>query len=291
MIHIDFTKKLEGAEGSLVLDLDLEVADRDLIMLSGPSGAGKTSTLRMIAGLMKPDAGRLVVDEEVWFDRKQNINWSPQKRKVGYVFQDYALFPHMTVLENLTFAKAKTTESQRISDLIELMELGQLQNRKPETLSGGQKQRVALARVLVQNPKILLLDEPLAALDSSIRYKLQGYLKQVHEHYGLTTIMISHDVGEIVKLADRVYQMESGSITQCGSPEEVFINQNLSGKFKFSGEILKIQHEEIISIVTVHIHTSVVKVVVQHEEAAALQVGDRVLVVSKAFNPLLYKLD
>lgn len=291
MIKLDISKELQAATGTMKLRLNLNIESGQFVTLYGPSGVGKTSTLRMISGLMQPDSGKICVEEETWFDAETKINYSPQKRKVGYVFQDYALFPHMTVLENLNFAKAKNQNDSSISDLIEIMELGELQNRKPETLSGGQKQRVALARALVQKPKILLLDEPLAALDSTIRHKLQEYLKKVHQEFQLTTILISHDIGEIVKLADYVYQLEEGKIRKQGTPETIFIDQNLSGKFKFTGEVLKIQQEEIISIVTVRIHTNVVKVVVQHEEASTLAIGDQVLVVSKAFNPLLYKIE
>ncbi|MEZ7496301.1 ATP-binding cassette domain-containing protein [Leeuwenhoekiella aequorea] len=291
MIQIDLNKRLQAAEGEMLLKLKINIEKGEFVTLYGASGVGKTSTLRMISGLLNPDAGKIIVNDEVWFDQSKKINLSPQKRKVGYVFQDYALFPHMTVLENLKFAQIKKDGTKAITSLIELMELGQLQNRKPETLSGGQKQRVALARALVQQPEILLLDEPLAALDTTIRYKLQEYLKQIHSEFKLTTILISHDVSEIVKLADRVICLEDGKIINQGTPEHVFINQNLSGKFKFTGEVLKVSNEELISIVTVRIHTEVVKVVVQPEEAQNLNVGDKVLVVSKAFNPLLYKLE
>ncbi|MFI8379476.1 ATP-binding cassette domain-containing protein [Leeuwenhoekiella sp. NPDC079379] len=291
MIKLDLSKTLQAAEGEMTLRLNLQIEAGEFVNLYGPSGVGKTSTLRMISGLMKPDSGTLSVHDEVWFDASKQVNLQPQKRKVGYVFQDYALFPHLTVLENLKFAQAKGIKNNSIPDLLELMELGQLQTRKPDTLSGGQKQRVALARALVQKPKILLLDEPLAALDTTIRYKLQEYLKRVHNEFNLTTILISHDISEIVKLADRVICLENGLITKQGTPEHVFINQNLSGKFKFTGEVLKIDTEEIISIATVRIHTEVVRVVIQHEEAEDLKPGDKVLVVSKAFNPLLYKLE
>ena len=291
MIQIDLNKRLQAAEGEMLLKLKINIEKGEFVTLYGASGVGKTSTLRMISGLLNPDAGKIIVNDEVWFDQSKKINLTPQKRKVGYVFQDYALFPHMTVLENLQFAQTKKNGTKAITSLIELMELGQLQNRKPETLSGGQKQRVALARALVQQPEILLLDEPLAALDTTIRYKLQEYLKQIHSEFKLTTILISHDVSEIVKLADRVICLEDGKIINQRTPEHVFINQNLSGKFKFTGEVLKVSNEELISIVTVRIHTEVVKVVIQPEEAQNLNVGDKVLVVSKAFNPLLYKLE
>lgn len=291
MIKIQLQKTLQAATGTILLDLNLNIEKGQFISLYGPSGAGKTSTLRLIAGLLNPDSGRLEVDESVWFDASLKKNRSVQKRGVGYVFQDYALFTHMTVLENLNFAKAKSTSQQAIEQIIDIVELGALKHRKPETLSGGQKQRVALARALVQQPQILLLDEPLAALDASIRHKLQGYLKRVHNEFNLTTILISHDVGEIVKMSDYVYHLDAGKIIAQGTPEELFMGQSISGKFKFTGEILKIQVEEIVGILSILVHTQLVKVVVGLEEAASLQPGDQVLVVSKAFNPLVYKLD
>lgn len=291
MIKLQLQKTLQAVSGTMLLDLNMNILKGQFVSLYGPSGAGKTSTLRMIAGLLSPEYGRLEVGESVWFDASRKINTSVQKRGVGYVFQDYALFPHMTVLDNLNFAKAKNTAQKSIEQLIEMVELGELKHRKPETLSGGQKQRVALARALVQQPEILLLDEPLAALDASIRHKLQGYLKRVHEEFNLTTILISHDVSEIVKLSDYVYQLDSGKIIAQGTPEELFMGQSISGKFKFTGEILKIQFEEIVSVLSILVHTQLVKVVVSHAEAASLQPGDQVLVVSKAFNPLVYKLE
>lgn len=291
MIEIDFTKTLDGGAGSFDLELKLAIEAGAFTTIYGASGAGKTSTLRMISGLMTPDRGSLVVNNEVWYDSSKKISKKPQERSIGFVFQDYALFGHMTVLENLIFAKGKKDGTNSIDELLEVMELQQLQHRKPETLSGGQKQRVALARALVQKPKLLLLDEPFAALDNTIRFKLHEYLKRVQERYDLTTILISHEVGEIIKLADKVVCLEQGKISKIGSPDTVFTNQNLSGKFKFPGVVVKVEKEEIISVVSVRIHTQMVKVVVQHHEAEALALGDQVMVVSKAFNPILYKLE
>jgi molybdate transport system ATP-binding protein len=170
------------------------------------------------------------------------------------------------------------------------MELGELQDRKPETLSGGQKQRVALARALVQRPEILLLDEPLAALDIKIRLKLQDYLLKVHREFNLTTLLISHDLGEIIKLSNRVYLLEKGKISRQGSPTEVFVSSEISGKFKFTGEILRIEPQEVVFIVTILIETSVVKVIAQESEVRELKVGDKIMVASKAFNPVIFKI-
>ncbi|MCL4119724.1 UNVERIFIED_CONTAM: hypothetical protein GTU68_004297 [Idotea baltica] len=245
----------------------------------------------MLAGLLSPDAGHISVNSQIWYDALKKIDRSPQKRRIGYVFQDYALFPNMTVRENLEYAKIKYQDHHNIESLIDITELGELQHRNPQTLSGGQKQRVALARALVQQPEILLLDEPLAALDNKIRLKLQDYIKQVHREFNLTTILVSHDIGEIVKLSDNVIVLEAGKIKKQGTPEEIFINKELSGKFKFTGEILKIEKEEIVYIVTVLIHSNVVKVIAQASEVNEMEVGDKVVVASKAFNPIIYKVD
>lgn len=290
MIKIDVKKQLSAANGILDLDINLDIEQGEFVTIYGASGAGKTSLLRMLCGLMKPDKGNIEVDGVKWFNKAQGVNLSPQRRSVGMVFQDYALFPNMTIKQNLEFASDSKQGAQTVNKLIEVMELGSLQDRNPVTLSGGQKQRVALARALVQNPKILLLDEPLSALDASIRLKLQDYLKQVHQEFDLTTILISHDVAEIMKLSDRVVMLEDGKISKQGSPDDVFINKKISGKFKFTGEVMKIEKQEVVYIVTVLIQNNVVKVVAQDSEVNDLNIGDRVMVASKAFNPIIYKI-
>ena len=291
MIAIDLEKALGAAGGEMQLSLQLEIEQGTLVTLYGESGVGKTSTLRMLAGLMQPDTGRIVVGDRVWFDSGRKQNLRPQERHIGYVFQDYALFPHMTVRENLEFAARKGADPQIVSDLIEMVALGELQHRKPDTLSGGQKQRVALARALVQKPGILLLDEPLSALDSKIRAKLQDDILRAHREFGLTTLLISHDLGEIHKLSDRVIMLERGRIVQDGGPEDLFTRGRISGKFRFSGEVLRIEPAGVVCIVTVLIQNQVVKIIAQESEISNLQVGDAVLVASKAFNPVIYKLD
>ncbi len=291
MIELDIRKRLHTAGGDMNLQLQLDIADGALLTLYGPSGAGKTSTLRLLAGLMKPDNGTITVDGETWFDSGKKIDLAPQRRQIGYVFQDYALFPNMTVRQNLEFAGKKDQDKKMVSELIEIMELGELQGRKPATLSGGQQQRVALARALVQRPRILLLDEPLAALDIKIRLKLQDHILSAHREYGLTTILISHDIGEIVRLSDRVCMLAEGQITRQGTPSEIFINRRISGKFKFTGEVIRIEQQEVVYIVTVLIQNSMVKVIAQDSEVEGLQVGDQVMVASKAFNPIIYKIE
>ncbi len=290
MIEIAIEKQLQAAEGKMNLRIEAEIEKGQLVTIYGDSGAGKTSALRMLAGLMKPDGGKIVVNGTTWFDSEKKINLSPQKRKIGYVFQDYALFPNMTVRENLEFALQKGASTDGIAELIKIIELDALQDRRPINLSGGQQQRVALARALVQKPEILLLDEPLAALDNKIRLKLQDYLLNVHRHLGLTTLLISHDIAEIIKLSSKIYMLENGKIVQQGHPEEVFMNRRISGKFKFTGEVLKIEQEEVVYIVTVLIQSDLVKVIVEESEIRDLKIGDKVVVASKAFNPILYKV-
>ena len=291
MINLKVSKQLHAAEGKMILNLDLSIKEGQFVTLYGESGVGKTSTLRMLAGLLEPDSGLISVNGEPWYDSSQKVNIKPQKRQVGYVFQDYALFPNMTVLENLMFALQKGSDTSTIDELISIMELGDLKHRKPETLSGGQKQRVALARALVQKPKVLLLDEPLSALDIKIRLKLQDYILKIHRKYQLTTILISHDIGEIHKLSDLVFKIENGRISKSGSPTELFVDKNISGKFKFTGEVLNIQKQDVVYIVSVLIHQDVVQVIAQEDEIKDLQIGSRVMVASKAFNPVLYKMD
>ena len=290
MIKVDLHKKLETPEGRMLLEISFEMQQGDFVTLYGPSGAGKTSCLRMLSGLMRPDVGLIDWEGKKWFDSKSNVFLKPQLRQVGFVFQDYALFPNLTVKENLSFALQKGQGKEMVDDLIETMELGELQNRKPDTLSGGQQQRVALARAIVQRPKLLLLDEPLSALDTKMRIRLQDYLKELHKRFELTIILVSHDVSEILKLSNKVLVLENGKIQKSGSPKEVFTVNQVRSKFQFTGEVLEIQKEEVVFVVTLLIGTNIVKIIAQESEIQGLNPGDKVLVASKAFNPVLQKI-
>lgn len=274
----------------MVLDLQLTIEKGQFVTLFGESGAGKTSTLRMLSGLLRPDSGIIKVGETIWFDGDKNIDLKPQQRKVGYVFQDYALFPNMSVRQNLEYALRKGQDKAIIGELLQFAELNELEQRKPETLSGGQKQRVALARALVQRPEILILDEPLSALDLKMRIKLQEYLLQVHKRYKLTTILVSHDIGEIVKLSDNVFELQNGRVIKKGAATDFFGLNKTSAKFRFSGEILKIEREDVLYIISVLIGNDIIKVVADRTEARNLMIGDQVLVASKAFNPMIQKI-
>lgn len=218
MMEININRKLHGADGVLNLRFETKILAGELVTIYGPSGSGKTSVLRMLAGLLLPDNGHIRMDGQIWFDKTQRINLKPQLRGIGMVFQEYSLFPNMTVRGNLEFALEKGQSKQIIDDLLELTELKGLYNKKPLLLSGGQKQRVALARALVRKPKLLLLDEPLSALDSEMQSRLQDYILQVHQQFRLTTILISHDMVEVVKMSKRVLILENGHIKKEGNP-------------------------------------------------------------------------
>ncbi|MDX1830376.1 MAG: ATP-binding cassette domain-containing protein [Lutibacter sp.] len=291
MIQLNIQKKLKAASGEMELAINTQITQGDLVSFYGKSGAGKTTILRILAGLLKPEKGEIIVQGNTWLNTSKKINLKPQQRKVGYVFQDYSLFPNMTVKENLEFALTKNQDKKIISELIEIVELGNLRDRKPETLSGGQKQRVALARALVQKPSILMLDEPLSALDSEIRYKLQQHILQVHNEFKLTTILISHDISEILRMSDYLFELECGKIIRQGKPSELFKFQNLNAKFQFTGDLVAIEKQDFLYILTIKIGKDIVKVIADETEGVNLVIGDKILVASKAFNPIIHKIN
>lgn len=290
MIELSIYKKLLFPSGELPLRADLNIERGTFVTLYGKSGAGKTSVLRMLAGLMTPEKGKIIINGATWYSSNENVNLAPQKRKAGFVFQNFALFPNMNVRENLEFALRKEGDKKIINDLIEINELGDLQHRKPDTLSGGQKQRVALARALVQMPEVLLLDEPLSSLDIEIRKKLQQYILKVHREFKLTTIMVSHDISEIIRMSDKVIEIDQGKIIKEGIPSIIFTNTEVSGKFQFTGEIIAMEKQDFIFIISILIGKDFVKIIADESEAKALRIGDYVIVASKAFNPIIRKI-
>jgi molybdate transport system ATP-binding protein len=287
LIEIDIRKKLQGAQGEFALKLKLAVNPGEFVTLFGESGAGKTTLLRCLAGLATPDSGHIRVQGETWFDGRERV--PVQARRVGYMFQDYALFPNMSVRGNIEFALRAGANKHRATELIELMGLGELQQRKPNTLSGGQQQRVALARALAAEPQLLLLDEPFSALDHETRLRLQDEVLRLQRHFGITTLMVSHDVSEVYKLSARVLVMEQGCIVREGRPAEVFAAGQAGGKFSFAGEVLAIEAADVVYAVTLLVGNQIVRVIATASEAQQLQPGDRVMLLSKAFNPVLVK--
>ncbi|MBE7419478.1 MAG: ABC transporter ATP-binding protein [Ideonella sp.] len=220
------TKKY--AEAVVVNDFSLCVAKGEFVCLLGPSGCGKTTTLQMVAGFVQPSSGRIELD------RRDITGLRSNRRGLGIVFQSYALFPHMTVAQNVAFGLemrgvAAAERAQRVARTLELVHLGALASRYPRELSGGQRQRVALARALVIQPPVLLLDEPMGALDAKLREDMQIELRALQHRVGITTIMVTHDQAEAMTLADRVVLMNQGRIEQVGRPFEMYEQPN--GRF------------------------------------------------------------
>ncbi|MFI5251939.1 MAG: sulfate/molybdate ABC transporter ATP-binding protein [Bacteroidota bacterium] len=290
MISFNVHKRLYATSGSLEMNLSFDMQEGELVTFFGKSGAGKTTFLKIIAGLIEPDDGAIIVNGEQWFDKSLNINLPPQNRKVGFVFQEYALFQNMTVEENIVFALDNRKEKSFLDSLIRLIDLDEIRHRRPSTLSGGQAQRVALARAIAREPALLLLDEPLSAIDRDTRLKLQDQILKIHQQFHIATILVSHDLGEIFKLSNRVIKIDNGKLIASGKPIEIFLDKKMSSKFRFTGEVLEIEKNDMVYVITVLIGNDIVKVIASEQEIVDLHPGDRVVVGSKAFNPILMKI-
>ena len=291
VIFIDVEKIMHSTNGNMNLAIQTELKTGDLVALFGTSGAGKTTLLRMLAGLTNPDKGHIRFGTDVWFDSKKRINVSPQERNISLMFQDYALFPNMTVEKNIQYGQPVKNEGS-VNELLSIFGLSELKKRKPNGLSGGQKQRVALARALARKPQLLLLDEPLSALDAEMRSSLQNEILQAHQLLGATTIMVSHDLSEVFRLADHVLFIENGVVHRKGTPDDVFSDTSISGKVQITGQIARIEKQDIANIVTVISGgNQISKVIAFDNDLENLSVGDSVLVFTKAFNPIISKLN
>lgn len=286
MIKIACKKRLNGAGGEFTLDADFCFKKGEFVALYGASGAGKSTILRLIAGFETPEEGRISAGERVFFDSDAGVNLAAQRRNVGFLFQDYALFENMNVLENLLFA---AKDRALAAKLLEICELGGLEKASISRLSGGQKQRVALARALMRRPEILLLDEPLSALDNSMRGKLQEHLAALHAEFGISAIIVSHDVSEIYRLAARVFEIEGGKIAREGMPDEIFLQRAGSQKLAFNGKILSIKRADAAYVALAQVGHQLCEVVLSAAEARGLGEGSEVVVSAKAFNMTLKK--
>jgi molybdate transport system ATP-binding protein len=219
-ISVDIKKRLGSGKRIFLLDAAF-ASDQDVVVLFGPSGAGKTMTLRAIAGLISPDAGRIVVGERVLFDSSENIKVPARRRDVGYVFQDYALFPHLTVIQNVAFGLQRgwswhlsLQDRLRLEEVLEIFELTAVKDSLPRDLSGGQRQRVALARALIRRPRLLLLDEPFSSLDALLRAKMRQELLKIKERFAIPVMLITHDPEDVAALAETLVVYDHGRVSQ-----------------------------------------------------------------------------
>ncbi len=261
MIEIKVNKELHGSNGTMNLDINLDIKKGEFVALSGLSGSGKTTLLRILAGL-ETASGTIKIENDIWLNDKFTL--PSQKRDIGFVFQEYALFPNFTVMQNLLY---------------------ELKDRHPHSLSGGQKQRVSLCRALMNRPKLLLMDEPLSALDPYMRTKLQNEIRTLHNEFETTTIMVSHDPSEMYRLASRVLVLDYGKIINDGLAKDILLKTKGSQKLSFEGELLDIVKLDVINIAIISIASQLVEVVISNEEAKSLEIGQRVSVSTKAFTP------
>ena len=229
-------------------------SEAQITALFAPSGSGKTLTLQMIAGLEKPDNGEIEINGKTLFSSTKRVNLPPQKRNVGYLFQDYALFPNMTVEENVLFA---SKDRKLFGEIVELLEIGEILKKRPEEISGGQKQRVALARAIMRRPEVLLLDEPFSALHRELKENLYGELLSIVRRFNQRAVLVTHDFEEVLKLSQKVVIIEKGKTVQSGTPDEVFnfprtvkIAKLLGHKNFFKGKVLSLERD--LAVVEIH---------------------------------------
>jgi molybdate transport system ATP-binding protein len=238
VLHADVAARL----GQFELDVDIRVAPGECLALAGPSGAGKTTVLRIVAGLVRPDRGRVACNDAIWLDTASGVDRPPEQRRVGYLFQDYALFPHLSAWRNVAYALRETARAdrkERAHQLLERLNVAHRADARPGTLSGGERQRVALARALARDPHALLLDEPLSALDARTRAhatrELAATLARLTD---VPTLLVTHDFTEAAQLSDRIAVIDAGRIVQHGSADELAAQPASAFVADFAGAVV-----------------------------------------------------
>jgi molybdate transport system ATP-binding protein len=288
-VRFHATRMLHTAQGPLLFDVALDIQQGQTLAIHGPSGAGKTTLLRILAGLTSINTGLITVGDETWLDTTRRIDLPTRHRSIGFVFQDFALFPNLTVRETLAYALPEKRVETIVDELLELMELQELQHRRPALLSGGQQQRIAIARAIARRPKLLLLDEPLSALDDEMRHKLQDYLLKIQRHYRLTTLLVSHHLPEIFRLADTAIHLEQGRIERQGAPAGVFAEKP---HLTLTGTILDLTPSgDAPSGDAFFIHVdcagTTIRLTISAAEAAVLRPGNKITISGALLNPVL----
>ncbi len=291
MITINISKQLYFNDGLAYLRAETTLQAGCITALYGPSGAGKTTVLKILAGLVRPETGRIEVSGNVWLDTSRSICIPPQQRNIGFVFQDYALFPNMTVQQNLLYAAGKNPDKKYIGELLHLVNMEAFANSKPTLLSGGQQQRVALIRALARKPQLLLLDEPLSALDDMMRRTLRDELYSIQRQLKITTLLVSHDISEVFALATHIIQLERGNIVAQGTPGQLFGALNTDSEIQLTGEVLHVKHDGVVCNVELQSGNDIVRIAVPYAQAAGITIGDKVLVHARVSNAGIMKTE
>ncbi|OZI11105.1 ABC transporter ATP-binding protein [Bacillaceae bacterium SAS-127] len=265
---------------AVLQSLNLSLEEGEFVTLLGPSGCGKSTLLRILAGLTAPDAGRIMMDG------KEITNVKAKERNVGMVFQSYALFPNMTVEENISFGLKmkkvnKDTIKQKVRQLIEMVGLEEKEASYPRELSGGQQQRVALARALIVEPKVLLLDEPLSALDAQIRKSLQKLLRRIQQELNMTTILVTHDQEEAMAMSDRIFLLNNGQIVQSGTPHSIYTKPKNEFAARFIGNYNILTGQQLNTLMKGDHLSSSKKYAIRPEAFSSIPIEDGFVIVGK----------
>jgi molybdate transport system ATP-binding protein len=275
MLKINITKKLLHSQRQMNLDINLSIKQGSLVALTGISGSGKTTLLRILAGV-ESAKGDISFKNEIWL--KDDFVLAPQKRQIGFVFQDYALFPNMSVLQNLLFVNDDKKLAQYLLDITKLSDI---KNRSVVALSGGQKQRVSLCRAMMNKPKLLLLDEPLSALDLKMRTTLQDEILILHKEFNTTTILVSHDFCEIYKLSHSVIVLDDGKIINNGICRDILLKTANISNLTLEGQLLDIIKQDTKNTGIVSIGQQILEVALSDEKVSQLKIGDNVKINTK----------
>ncbi len=274
MIKIQIYKEFIKSTNQFFIDVDFTLKKGSFNALFGGSGSGKTSILNVISGIKYANKGFVSVSDVVWLDTDKKINLPINKRKIGVVFQNSVLFPHLTVYENLVFSKDKNDSFDLMNELIELFSISDLLNSSPDALSGGQKQKVAIVRALVRNPDLLLLDEPFSAIDAEQRKQIQNSLIKAHQKLKFTALVVSHDLEEVVRLSENIFMLENGIIVKKGSAFSLFEQKDEEDSIRLTGIVLSIEKTETIQKMKVLIENEIHTI---ERMDTNFQIGDRIV--------------
>lgn len=274
MIKISIEKAIPAIQYKQPLRVNLEIRSGEFVVIYGKSGVGKTSLLRMIAGLLKPDQGIIEVNQQFWFNHSSKVNVPIQKRHLGFVFQELALFPNMTVMENLLYAANNPKDRNYLQRLLTITDMQALSNRKPASLSGGQQQRLAIIRALASKPSLLLLDEPFSSLDYPLAQQLRTELKVLQAELKFTTLLVSHDPNDIYGEADQLVEIKNGNAYQLrGTPQDP--NQP---KNKLIGKIIQVYPFQSAFLIEITVNQEILKIPTDPQTAQRYHPDQQILI-------------